>query len=88
MAKGKRRLKKIVNAAMCDLLTCTIAINMTKEADSAKICEVQEDILRVYNDYVKRLSHVEPGSTKLFFKKYYEGLNQEIKSITDKISAL
>lgn len=86
MAKGKRRLKKTVNYVLGDLFTATLALDLSGNVDKDNIAAIQSKILDVYNDYISRLSHIEPGSSKLFFKNYIDGLNKEIVDIADDIS--
>ena len=40
------------------------------------------------NDWICRLSHVEPGSTKLFFKKLHEDMQSRTDEIIEQIRNL
>jgi hypothetical protein len=45
-------------------------------------------IAKMQNDWICRLSHVEPGSRKLFFKKLREDMQKRTDEIIDQIQNL
>ena len=45
-------------------------------------------IAKMQNDWICRLSHVEPGSKKLFFKKLKEDMQKRTDEIIDQIQNL
>ena len=45
-------------------------------------------IFKMQSDWICRLSHVEPGSKKLFFKKLKEDMQNRTNEIIDQIQSL
>ena len=45
-------------------------------------------VLKMQNDWICRLSHVEPGSKKLFFKKLKDDMQKRTDEIVDQIQNL
>lgn len=87
MAKGKRRLKKTINYIMHDLTVATLANELCgKDAEKAR--ELQIKILKANAEYISRLSHVEPGNTKAFYKKLQDDLDKDINSILEDLAQM
>ena len=47
----------------------------------SKVTEIQEKILKIYEDFNSRLSNYERKKAKAFFKQYKEEVNKEIADI-------
>jgi len=85
----RREIKKDINSLCGDLFAECVALLQYKENPNKKDIEnVMLTILQMQNDMVSRLSHVEPGSTKLFFKKMREDLIARTEDIVEQIKAL
>ena len=84
MAK-KRTIKKSLHYIMSDLFTATIISLADTKADPEKVADLQEKILKVYEDFNSRLSNYERKNAKAFFKQYKEEINKEIADIIDAI---
>ena len=80
MAK-KRIIKKSLHYIMSDLFTATLIARADKKSDPEKVAELQEKILKVYEDFNSRLSNYERKNAKAFFKQYKEEVNKEIADI-------
>ena len=80
MAK-KRIIKKSLHYIMSDLFTATLSSLADKKSDPEKVAELQEKILKVYEDFNSRLSNYERKNAKAFFKQYKEEVNKEIADI-------
>ena len=66
----RKDLKKHINYLCGELLAeCIAAAGYSKKDNKQDIENVMLGILKMQNDWICRLSHVEPGSTRLFFKK-------------------
>lgn len=79
---NRRKAKKNINELSAVLYAECMSIsysnpNVSKEDVRNVLC----NILMMNNDLVKRLSHIEPGSKKLFFQK----LKQDMAETTDNI---
>ena len=85
----RREIKKDINSLCGDLFAECVALLQYKENIEKKDVEnVMLTILQMQNDMISRLSHVEPGSTKLFFKKMREDLLARTEDIVEQIKAL
>ena len=45
-------------------------------------------IIRMQNDWICRLSHIEPGNTRLFFKKLREDIQKRTDEVIEQIQNL
>ena len=85
----RREIKKDINALCADLFAECVALLHYKNKPEIKDVEnVMLTILKMQDDMISRLSHVEPGSTKLFFKKLREDLLTRTEEIVEQIKAL
>lgn len=85
----RREIKKEINSLCGDLFAeCVALLQYKKEANKKDVENVMLTILGMQNDMISRLSHVEPGSTKLFFKKMREDLLARTEDIVEQIKAL
>ena len=64
------------------------ASSFRKKDNKQDIDNVMLGIAKMQNDWICRLSHVEPGSTKLFFKKLKEDMQKRTDEIVDQIQNL
>ncbi len=89
MAK-RRQLKKIINCICSDLFSECIAASLysnNKKNDEANA--ILTSIIIVRNDYICRISHIEPGlKAKTYFKKLKESFCIHVSEITDSIANL
>lgn len=58
---------------------------INKNVASVDIDNIMLNIFRMQDDLVARLSHVEPGSTRIFFVKLHKDMAEYVNSITDLI---
>jgi len=85
----RREIKKEINSLCGDLFAeCVALLQYKNEANKKDVENVMLTILGMQNDMISRLSHVEPGSTKLFFKKMREDLLARTEDIVEQIKAL
>lgn len=89
MAKRKD-LKSIVSDTCADLVAEVVAISTYEgQANHANVINIISSILKMRNDYVKRISHPEPGmEAKVYFNKITEDFVAEVSEIADQISNL
>ena len=89
MAKRKD-LKSIVSDTCADLVAEVVAISTYEvKANHDTVLNIISSILKVRNDYVKRISHPEPGmEPKAYFRKITEDFVAEVSEIADHISNL
>lgn len=84
----RRELKKCVNNLCGELFAECIALTQYEKVDKDAVSNVMESILMMQADIICRISHVEPGAGKLFFKKLREDLVARTEAIIDDIQAL
>ena len=85
----RRELKKSINYLSGELLAeCVAAVSYNKNTKKEDVQNVVENILMMQNEMLMRLSHVEPGSTKLFFKKLKEEIAVRSEEIVAQINSL
>lgn len=85
----RREIKKDINSLCGDLFAECVALLQYKDTTNKKdVDNVMLTIMQMQNDMISRLSHVEPGSTKLFFKKMREELMARTGDIVEQIKAL
>ncbi len=85
----RRDIKKDINSLCGDLFAeCIAILQYKKEANKNDVENVMLTILQMQNDMISRLSHVEPGSTRLFFRKLRNDLIARTGDIVEQIKAL
>ena len=85
----RKDLKKHINYLCGELLAeCMAATNYSKKDNKQDVENVMLSIMKMQNDLICRLSHVEPGSTALFFKKLREDMQKRTDEIIDQIQNL
>lgn len=82
---NKRNLKRNINYVCSELFSEAVAASMY----SSKATEedaLLASILVIHNDYVRRVSHQEPGlSPKLFYKDLVNNFNKQVSEIVDQV---
>ncbi|MBP5393052.1 MAG: hypothetical protein J6Y59_04465 [Bacteroidaceae bacterium] len=85
----RKDLKKHINYLCGELLAECMAASAFNGKDNKQDVEnVMLSIVKMQNDMICRLSHVEPGSTKLFFKKMKENMQKRTEEIIEQIQNL
>ena len=85
----RKTLKKHINYLCGELLAeCMAATDFSQKDNKQDVENVMLSILKMQDDLICRLSHVEPGSTRLFFKKMKEDMQKQTNEIVDQIQNL
>ena len=85
----RRELKKSITYLCGELLSeCLATATYNKNVEQQDVENVIGNILMMQNEMLTRLSHVEPGSTKLFFKKMKEDILSHSEEILAQINSL
>ena len=85
----RRELKKSINFICSELLAeCVALLHYQKPQKREDVDNIMLSILLMQGDMICKLSHVEPGSSKLFFKKMKEDLQTRTEEIIEQIKAL
>lgn len=86
---NKRNLKKAINYICSDLFAECVAASLSSEKDQKTCDDMLRGILLMHDDFVRRISHPEPGIEQ---KKYYKAIiadfHKEVSAVIDQISAL
>lgn len=84
---NKRILKRKINYVCSELFSEVVAASYSIKADEENVKALLTSILVIHNDYIRRVSHVEPGMpvTK-FFKDLITKFNKQVSEIIDQIS--
>lgn len=87
---SKRSLKRYINYVCSDLFAEALAAQLYGEnKDRGQSDMVLTAVLRVHNDFIRRISHPEPGmSTKTYFKILKEDFSKHVNELADQINAL
>lgn len=86
---NRRDLKRKINNVMGILFADCLATKLYVENTNPMLAdEILADILRSQNDFITRLSHTEPGSVKLFYKKFHSDFNTKVADLCDAIDKL
>ncbi len=85
----RRELKKNINYLCGELFAeCVAVLHYQKPQNRTDVDNVMLSILQMQNDLICRISHVEPGSTKLFFKKIHQEMIERSEEIANQIREL
>ena len=87
---NKRDLKRTISYICGDLFTEGIAASLYGEnRDTENIEAILTSILVMHNNYIRRVSHVQPGMpAKVYFKDLKEKFSKEVNEIIDQINNL
>ena len=85
----RRTLKKTITYISGELIAECIAIaQIQTNVHQDDVENIILEIARLHDDWTRRLSHVEPGSTRLFFRKLREEMQRRTDEIVDQIQNL
>ena len=83
---NRRRLKKAINNICSDLMLVNVVVLQDKPQLTEKLESIEQEILALNVDFVKRISHTEPGSVRLFYAKLRQEFSEKVQSIYAKLS--
>jgi hypothetical protein len=79
---SRRILKKNVNYIAGELLAeCVMIGKFIPGVDKEKTDNLMVSVLNMQDEFIKRISHTEPGNVKGFYKKFREDLNVQVDAI-------
>lgn len=87
---NKRDLKRTINYICGDLFTEGIAASLYGEERNNDNTEaILTSILVMHSNYIKRVSHVEPGMpAKVYFNDLKDKFSKEVNEIVDQLNNL
>ena len=87
---NKRDLKRTINYICDDLFVEGIAVSLYGESrESDNIEALLTSILSMHNNYIRRVSHVEPGMpAKVYSKDLKDKFSKEVNEVIDQLNNL
>lgn len=87
---NKRTLKRDINLICSDLFAECLAISLYhRDAKEENIEDLLSSILNIHADFIRRVSHPEPGMPqKVYFKKLTEDFEKQMNEVIDHICNL
>lgn len=86
---NKRDLKRGINYICSELFAECVATSLYRKTDKENIDTLLKSILRVHSDYIRRVSHPEPGmKAKKYYNSIIHSFNGEVNDVVDAISNL
>jgi hypothetical protein len=86
---NKRIIKKNINYIAGELFTeCLVQSLYVPGTDKEKADKLMGGILTMQDDFLRRVSHIEPGNVKGFFKKLRADFNAKAEEFVEAIGKL
>ena len=87
---NKREIKRSINYICSDLIAETVAASLyDKKASKENLEALLASILIIHDDFIRRVSHPEPGLVpKVYYKAIIEDFNKQVSEIIDHIQNL
>ena len=82
---NRKQLKKSIRKITGELFADCVALSLCQQADRDKLEQLMQEVLNVHNDYVARISHTEPGSVKLYYKKLKQEFTEKVNDLSERI---
>ncbi|MGM9704967.1 MAG: hypothetical protein ACI3YB_03140 [Prevotella sp.] len=86
---NKRDLKHAINGVCNDLFAeCVATVHYGNKSNSENIGAILISIVTINNEYIRRVSHPEPGmKAKTYFKDLISNFNKQALEILDQIGS-
>ena len=86
---SRRNLKKEIDYIIGDLFTeCLIYKELVPGTDKVAADEALLELLKIDNEFTKRISHTEPGNARIYYRTFYKDFNECISTVTEKLDKL
>lgn len=86
---SRKNLKKVITFVVDDLATEAFLMSYDAKGDTEAWINVFNKIFNLNNDYIARVSHVEPGMpAKKYFKALCDSFSADAKAVLDEVAAL
>ena len=84
---NKRILKRNINYVCSELFSEVAAAAYATKANPDNVKALLSSILVIHNDYIRRVSHLEPGMpARKFYKDLALNFNKQVSELVDQIS--
>lgn len=86
---NRRTLKKHIHYICSELFAeCVFVSHYKVNINPKELDDVMMRILWMHDDFIRRISHTEPGSTELYYKKLRTDFNTQVNQIVSTINQL
>lgn len=86
---SRKNLKKVITFVSDGLATDAFLLSYNAEGDVSAWVDLFNRIFSMNNDYIARVSHVEPGMpAKKYFNSLCDSFNADAKALLDEINKL
>ncbi len=87
---NKRTLKRGITYICSELFAECVATSLYgSKSDHGNMDALMKSVLKIHSEYVKRISHPEPGMpAKKYYKVLVDSFNNDVNDIVDHISNL
>ena len=86
---SRKNLKKVITFVVDDIATEAFLMSYDVKSDTEAWVNLFNKIFALNNDYVARVSHVEPGmSAKKYFNALCDSFNEDAKALVAEIAEL
>ena len=86
---NKRDLKRTINYITSELFAETVAASLYNGTQQADVDGILSSIVMVNNDFIKRVSHPEPGiKPGAYYQNLIHDFNKQVSEIIDQIATL
>lgn len=82
---NRKRLKKSIKIVTGELFADCVTLIHLGQGNAETLQKLMVEVLTIHNDFVARLSHVEKGEEKHFFKKLREEFTEKVNNLSDRI---
>ena len=82
---NRKQLKKSIRKITGELFADCVALSLCQQADRDKLEQLMQEVLNVHNDHVARISHTEPGSVKMYYKKLKQEFTEKVNDLSERI---
>ena len=82
---NRKQLKKSIRKITGEPFADCVALSLCQQADRDKLEQLMQEVLNVHNDYVARISHTEPGSVKMYYKKLKQEFTEKVNDLSERI---
>ena len=89
MTTNKRDLKRQIDYICSDLFAECVATSLSGNPDMENVDALLSSILTIHNDFIRRVSHPEPGiPPKKYYKELVDSFYKQVDEIVDHIGNL
>lgn len=87
---NKRKLKRSINYICSDIFAESVAASLySDKPNQDNIKALMSSVLNMHSDYIRRVSHPEPGmKPKVYYKNIISSFHKHVSEIIDQIANL